>query len=36
MGMKMVVWENELPPQSAFDQLMTFILRGMGAKEVHE
>lgn len=36
MGMKMVVWENELPSQEAFDQLMTFILRGMGAKEVHE
>jgi len=36
MGMKMVLWENELPRQGAFDQLMTFILRGIGAKEASE
>jgi AcrR family transcriptional regulator len=34
MGMKMVLWENELPTREAFEQLMTFILRGIGAKEV--
>ena len=34
MGMKMVLWESELPPDEEFDQLMTFILRGIGAKQV--
>ena len=31
MGMKMVLGENALPEKEAFDQLMTLILRGMGA-----
>lgn len=34
MGMKLVLWEHRLPGDSAFDQLMTFLLRGMGAKDV--
>ena len=34
MGMKMVLWESELPSDDEFDQLMTFILRGIGAKQV--
>jgi AcrR family transcriptional regulator len=33
MGMKMVLWEERLPETEAFDQLMAFILRGLGAKE---
>lgn len=33
MGMKLVLWEHRLPESAAFDQMMKFILRGMGAKE---
>lgn len=33
MGMKLVLWEHRLPEDSAFEQLMTFVLRGMGANE---
>jgi AcrR family transcriptional regulator len=36
MGMKMVLWERRLPEQEAFDQLMTFVLRGMGARQSEE
>jgi AcrR family transcriptional regulator len=32
MGMKMVLWEQKIPEPEAFDQLMTFVLRGMGAR----
>ena len=30
MGMKLVLWEHRLPGDEAFDQLMTFVLRGLG------
>jgi AcrR family transcriptional regulator len=32
MGMKLVLWEHRVPDREAFEQLMTFIRRGMGAK----
>ena len=31
--MKLVLWEHRLPESEAFDQMMRFILRGMGAAE---
>ena len=33
MGMKLVLWEHRLPGDEAFDQLMNFVLRGLGAPE---
>ena len=33
MGMKLVLWEHRLPGDEAFDQLMTFVLRGLGVPE---
>jgi AcrR family transcriptional regulator len=33
MGMKLVLWEHRLPESEAFDQMMRFILRGMGISE---
>jgi AcrR family transcriptional regulator len=33
MGMKLVLWEHRLPESEAFDQMMRFILRGMGMSE---
>ncbi len=34
MGMKLVLWEHLLPEDQAFEQLMTFIVRGLGVSEV--
>lgn len=31
MGMKLVLWEHRLPEDEAFEQLMRFVLRGLGA-----
>jgi AcrR family transcriptional regulator len=36
MGMKMVLWEGRFPEREAFDQLMRFILRGMGERDTEE
>ncbi len=33
MGMKLVLWEHRLPGDVAFEQLLTFVLRGLGASE---
>lgn len=33
MGMKLVLWEHRLPGDEAFDQLMAFVLRGLGVPE---
>lgn len=33
MGMKLVLWEHRLPEDEAFDQLMKFVLRGLGAAD---
>lgn len=33
MGMKLVLWEHRLPGDEAFEQLITFVLRGLGASE---
>jgi AcrR family transcriptional regulator len=33
MGMKLVLWEHRLPEDEAFDQLMRFVLRGLGVVE---
>ena len=30
MGMKLVLWEHRLPGDEAFEQVLTFILRGLG------
>jgi AcrR family transcriptional regulator len=33
MGMKLVLWGNTVPEEAVFDQLMTFIERGLGRTE---
>ena len=33
MGMKLVLWEHRLPEDEAFDQLMRFVLRGLGVHD---
>ncbi len=33
MGQKLVLWEHRIPGDEAFDQLMTFVMRGLGVEE---
>ena len=32
LGMRWCLWEKQMPPNHVFEEVMTFITRGMGPK----